>query len=48
VCGWGSLNLIFAILSKTIVTVGLRGFYDKQSLSRPEPRLDVTSILLVI
>ena len=31
-----------------MIIVGLRGSYDKQSLLRPEPRLDVTSILLVI
>jgi hypothetical protein len=30
------------------VSVGLKGSHDKQSLLRPEPRLDVTSILLVI
>jgi hypothetical protein len=39
---------IARIFSVYIVAVGLRGFHDKQSLSRPEPRLEVTSILLEI
>jgi hypothetical protein len=30
------------------VTIGLRGSHNKQSLLRPEPRLDITSILPII
>ena len=41
-------HITHLFVTKQSGVVGLRGSHDKQSLLRPEPRLDVTSVLLVI